>query len=179
MATPDAGSSALDALLQRHGSLVRLVGHRVRLDPGDLDEVLQDVRIRIWRANPDADTLARTSATYVYRTAMSAAVDLLRRRRHRPTVPFPDDSLADPRSRTSQAAESTDLAEAVFRAVGALIETRRRVVQMYLVGYERTEIAEILGWSEAKIRNLLHRGLNDLRRELRSAGIGPEEAYDE
>jgi DNA-directed RNA polymerase specialized sigma24 family protein len=33
------------------------------------------------------------------------------------------------------------------------------------------EIGEILGWSEAKSRNLVHRGLKDLRRELRAEGI--------
>jgi DNA-directed RNA polymerase specialized sigma24 family protein len=33
------------------------------------------------------------------------------------------------------------------------------------------EIGEILGWSEPKARNLVHRGLKDLRRELLVEGI--------
>ncbi len=45
---------------------------------------------------------------------------------------------------------------------------------MYLVGYSRQEIADLLGWSEAKTRNLLYRGLDDLRRALSQRGIGPE-----
>ena len=30
----------------------------------------------------------------------------------------------------------------------------------------REDIAELMGWSEAKTRNLVYRGLDDLRREL-------------
>ena len=36
------------------------------------------------------------------------------------------------------------------------------------------EIAALLGWSEAKTRNLLYRGLADLRSALAARGIGPE-----
>jgi RNA polymerase sigma-70 factor (ECF subfamily) len=45
---------------------------------------------------------------------------------------------------------------------------------MYLAGYSREEIADFLGWSEAKTRNLLYRGLADLRNRLTEWGIGWE-----
>jgi len=61
----------------------------------------------------------------------------------------------------------------VHRALALLAEPRRAVVRMHLAGYERSEIAELLGWSEPKTRNLLYRGLADLRRILASWGIGP------
>ena len=48
------------------------------------------------------------------------------------------------------------------------------VVRMHLAGYPREEIATSLGWTEAKTRNLLYRGLDDLREALRARGIGPE-----
>ena len=44
---------------------------------------------------------------------------------------------------------------------------------MYLKGYGREEIAALLGWSEAKTRNLLYRGLDDLRQRLIARGIRP------
>jgi RNA polymerase sigma-70 factor (ECF subfamily) len=31
------------------------------------------------------------------------------------------------------------------------------------MGYERDEIAKLLGWTDGRIRNLLYRGLADLR----------------
>jgi RNA polymerase sigma-70 factor (ECF subfamily) len=45
---------------------------------------------------------------------------------------------------------------------------------MYLAGYTREDIAELMGWSEAKTRNLVYRGLDDLRRALTAMGIGWE-----
>jgi DNA-directed RNA polymerase specialized sigma24 family protein len=42
---------------------------------------------------------------------------------------------------------------------------------MYLQGYAREEIAQLLRWSEAKTRNLLYRGLDDLKRQLEARGI--------
>jgi DNA-directed RNA polymerase specialized sigma24 family protein len=43
---------------------------------------------------------------------------------------------------------------------------------MHLQGYPREEIAELMGWTEAKTRNLLYRGLADLRDRLTEQGIG-------
>jgi RNA polymerase sigma-70 factor (ECF subfamily) len=57
-----------------------------------------------------------------------------------------------------------------------LAESRRAVVRMHLAGYERHEIGDLLGWTEAKTRNLLYRGLADLREILESWGIGPASA---
>lgn len=37
---------------------------------------------------------------------------------------------------------------------------------MYLNGYNHREIAGLLGWSEATTRNLLYRGLEELRSHL-------------
>ena len=34
------------------------------------------------------------------------------------------------------------------------------------------EIAQLMGWSEAKTRNLIYRGLADLRERLASEGVG-------
>ena len=46
-------------------------------------------------------------------------------------------------------------------------------MRLHLQGYHRDEIAGLLGWSEAKTRNLLYRGLDDLRALLVRQGIGP------
>jgi len=70
--------------------------------------------------------------------------------------------------------EVSDVAQAVERALLVLPESRRAVVRLHLRGYDREEIASLLGWSEAKTRNLLYRGLDDLRTELTRLGFGPE-----
>ena len=47
-------------------------------------------------------------------------------------------------------------------------------VELYLQGMSSHEIADLLDWSEPKARNLIYRGLNDLRKDLRAEGIDLE-----
>ena len=70
-------------------------------------------------------------------------------------------------------AREGDVRRAVTSAVDLLAESRRAVVRMYLAGYDREEIGELLGWSEPKTRNLLYRGLAEVRSSLVSWGYGP------
>jgi len=59
------------------------------------------------------------------------------------------------------------IAETVGKAVEQLIETRRQVVKLYLLNLNIREIAGYLGMSQDKIRNLLYRGLADLRKLIK------------
>jgi len=45
---------------------------------------------------------------------------------------------------------------------------------MHLAGHPREEIAQLLGWSEAKTRKRLYRGMDDLRERLKELGVGWE-----
>jgi DNA-directed RNA polymerase specialized sigma24 family protein len=56
-------------------------------------------------------------------------------------------------------------------ALAQLPENRRRAVGLHLQGLTTAEIGALLGWSEPKARNLVHRGLKDLRQSLRASGI--------
>jgi RNA polymerase sigma-70 factor (ECF subfamily) len=88
-------------------------------------------------------------------------------------LPGIERSVADAAPRPDQAAQLSELAAQIERALEAIPESRRRVVRMYLVGYNSTEIGALMGWSEAKARNLLYRGLGDLRERLADVGVGP------
>lgn len=178
-ATPPPAS--LEALVADFAGLVRRVAWRHRLRDADVDEVMQEVRIRLWRSHGagtgPSEQITAAPASYVYKTAVSAALDLLRRRRARRvalTVPLDDEPGAAAHAPAADAAlEASELAEQVARAIDAIPASRRAVVRMYLAGHPREEIAELMGWSEAKTRNLLYRGLADLRDRLREMGITP------
>ena len=175
---PDQLSAALDAVVTKFAGMVRQVAWRHRLSDADIDEVMQEVRVRLWRAHEGADSgseqIANAPASYVYRTAMSAALDMLRRRRARRadhTVELSEE-IGEARTPGPEAdLEGTELAAQVARAIDVIPASRRPVVRMYLAGYPREEIATIMGWSEGKTRNLLYRGLADLREQLTEMGI--------
>ena len=164
----DPLSRALDDVLARFTEAVRQLARRFGLGSDDVDDLLQEVRIRLWRALRTPERIREVRALYVHRTVASAALDLIRRRRaHR------EHSL-DAVAQANEAPElvapvgadrDADRAEfdaVVARAIDGLMESRRAVVRLYLAGHTREEIADMLGWSEPKTRNLLYRGLGEL-----------------
>jgi RNA polymerase sigma factor (sigma-70 family) len=109
---------------------------------------------------------------------MSATLDLIRRRRARPEEDLEAAESADSPETPAAAGpdalyEQSELGERIDRAVDELDEPRNVVVRLHLSGYHREEIAQLLGWTEPKVRNLLYRGLEDLRASLIERGIGP------
>src|SRR5262245_36282942 len=79
----DRASHAIEGVLARFRALVRSVGARRGLADADLDEVLQDVRIRLWQAGKAGKVLDDLGSSYLYRVATTAALDVLRGRRAR------------------------------------------------------------------------------------------------
>lgn len=176
----DETSAALDDVINRFGNLMSRVGRGLRLPEADIDEAIQDVRIRLWRTLASAGTdLRRLPAAYVYRTTMSAMLDLIRRRRSRREAAIESLEervvpLASAIAGPDASLDAQDLQAHVAAAIDEITESRRAVVRMYLAGYAREEIAQLLGWSEPKTRNLLYRGMDDLRARLTARGIGTE-----
>lgn len=178
----DSLSPALEGIVARYEGLLRHVARRYGVLPSDIHEVVQGVRVRLWRARPDGETITALGVSYVYRTAMSAALEVVRRRRGIGAAGRETDieeAGQEPATRATggpeQVLERAEVARAVAEEVHALADARRVAVQLHLAGYSGDEIAGTLGWSKAKARNLIYRGLADLRAALRRRGIGPEE----
>ncbi len=166
--------SALERLMARFTGLARRAARARGLSADEIDEILQDVRIRLWKAHPQSENLERLGASYFVKVVTSAVVDRLRKRRRadtsldveleQTTVPVALQVAAP------DMAERDALATRLERALALLPRNRRLVVQLHLEGYERQEIGGMTGWTEAKVRNLMYRGLDDLRASLRSDG---------
>jgi RNA polymerase sigma-70 factor (ECF subfamily) len=175
--TDGDASKALEHVVGRFDAFIRRSARRHGLDRAEVDEVVQELRVRMWKSLGTAELIRRAKASYIYRAAISASIDIIRRRRARRFEATSLDGIADvasdPRRRADAGMEGDELAATVHRAVGLLSESRRAVVRMHLAGYERHEIADLLGWTEPKTRNLLYRGLSDLRQILESWGIRP------
>lgn len=160
--------------------MVRATGARHGVGDEEASALLQEVRIRLWRAHADSEEIGRLPTSYVYRTAITAALDLVRkRRRHENREPsldtVPTAALVS-RSGSDADVLASDLGAAIMRELNTMVEARRVVVRMHLSGYQREEMTSLLGWSDAKVRNLLYRGLQDLRERLTRVGYRwPEE----
>ena len=177
--TSESLSPALERVLAKFSGTLRSVCWRYHFTGADVDELLQEVRIRLWRAHGEvpgaSEHIESISASYLHRTALSAAIDLMRRRRARGgdrTFAIEDDDEGLPaESSPERELEQSELAAQVERAIERIHPSRRPVLRMHLLGHSREEIARLLGWTEAKTRNLLYRGLADLRERLLAEGV--------
>jgi RNA polymerase sigma-70 factor (ECF subfamily) len=171
-------SRELEALLGRYSAMVRSVARQRGLDACDIDEVLQDVRLRLWRSIEANQGVSKASTAYIYRTAVSAALDCIRRRRRAQagslTITSSWSVIPPSNDSSDRRVERKELGTRIEEALSALDARRAAAVSLYLSGYALRESATLLGWTDAQTRNLLYRGLEDLRRVLRERGIGPE-----
>lgn len=160
--------------------MVKSVGARRHLADADLDEVVQEVRIRLWQAESAGKDLQELGSSYLYHVATTAALDILRRRRARAAdrTDAVDDhaEVLAVRSSPHEDVEARELAAQIDAALETLPADRRVAVRLHLAGYDRDDIARSLGWSEARTRNLVYRGLEDVRRRLAVMGIAPRRA---
>jgi len=139
--------------------------------------------LRLWRALRDERNV-EDPASYLYRIAVTTTIDAVRRvtARREDSIDVPDTDVkvpalppADPRQSPDAVVARRRAMDALMKALAQLPPNRRRCVELHLQGFSTTEIAELEGWTEAKARNLVYRGVAELRETLRKEGIEPIE----
>lgn len=143
----------------------------------DADDLVQAAMMKLMEIIRRGEGNVELSPFYVRRTAYSAVVDEIRRRRRRGEVPLePEEGemerpapLPDPESRSS----GREMGRAIRRCLAELIRPRRLAVSLHLQGHRTKEVGELMGWSAKRAENLIYRGLADLRGCLEGKGFGP------
>ena len=176
-----------NAVVEEYGRFLR--NTIARLCPKDLgiqfNDIEQEARLRLWRAL-ESEREIHDLASYIYRIAVTTTIDAVRRvkSRQEDQLRLADEEedlqagmrslAADPALSPDRMAERQQAVNKVRCALARLPDDRRRAVGLYLEGMTSQEIADLLGWSEPKARNLTYRGLKDLRRMLSNEGIDYE-----
>lgn len=175
----------LERLLEEHGPWLRRAVRRacprgLNIQP---EEIEQEVRLRLWKIL-ESESEVHSPASYLYRVVNTATIDAIRRvkaRREDPLVTPNEDPMnplaldpatADPDP--EMAASDSQAGRLIVDCLERLQENRRAAVKLYLQGFNYQEVADLLEWSEAKARNLVSRGMKNLREQLESSGVNRE-----
>lgn len=139
-------------------------------------DLVQAAWLRIAEMVERAGDTRSLSSSYLWRVATTTLIDEIRRVRAErrvvlPAVADPDAVAASDRPGPHREIEGREVREAIADCLAGIVRSRRRVVTMHLIGYTPTEMAELTGLAVKQTRNLLFRGLTDLRECLRSKGV--------
>lgn len=165
----------LEAVLERFSRFIQ--AHIQKYNPQkngiDPDDIFQEIKIKIWKILRNEKKIKNYSS-YIKKIVNSSVIDQLRKSRREEGILFHEKlkEISDCKSfYIMDRAHNRGLKEIIGQSIDSLIESRRKVVRLYLLNMTIEEIATLLNWSKDKTRNLLYRGLADLKKKLKENGI--------
>ncbi len=181
-------SDQLEALVRQYSrlvhSVVRKIGGPAAVQLGD--DVEQLVFLEIWKQIEREQEIEHPTS-YIYRAAVRETVRALKReRRHqrlaaRVARDHTDESGTDyaaagavgasSMNSPDQVLQSRDVGTQIEKVLDTLLPRRQKAVRAHLAGFDVREIMQLQGWSYHRARNLIARGMADLRKGLKERGI--------
>lgn len=163
VATPDVmDPDAFVAVLKEHDRLLRSLVYRLMGDRDVMDDVLQEVYVKAFRARASFRGESST-ATWLYRIAYNACLDELRKRGRWEPAEL-DEAMPDPRP---DPGEEVALRGDVAAALAALpVEQRAAILLVDLHGMDYAAAGAVLGAGAGTIGSRVSRGRAALRRIL-------------
>jgi RNA polymerase sigma factor (sigma-70 family) len=167
---PRDSDRQLEGLIEQYGGLIRRVIARVagpRL-AGQHDDIGQQVLVNLWRQLEREQTIEHP-ASYIYRAAVREAVRAIKRVTAESLVALDDDASPEPADAAptpEQVLAGRQRGDAIVKAMQGLSPDRRTAVRAHLAGFSVTEVMDMHGWPYQKARNLIARGIADLRAAL-------------
>jgi RNA polymerase sigma factor (sigma-70 family) len=170
----------MEELLQRYGRLITAMVRRVSSQGSAhlREDIQQRVLISLWKQLLRAQTI-EFPAAYIYRTTVREAVRVTRQESGRAQEPIEAGEDAGGLTSPHDPHVELDRKEKmghIRAAVEAIAPDRRQAVWAHLSGFDVTEIMDRYGWTYQKARNLVSRGMADVRRILQEGGLGPSGA---
>ena len=166
----DSRGADLTLLFREHHKAVFRAAYRITGSPSDAEDVLQTVFMRLIPGQEKRD-LSPNPKGYLYRAAVNASLDILRRRArgHSISLDAEDHSQIPMHSANNPEEDLVEMElHELFRQAVAKLEGRSATafVLRYYEGYDNARIAEILGTSQMVVAVTLHRARTRLRKEI-------------
>lgn len=175
-AAAEGDSAAFELLIRRHTGRVYRIALRICGNPADAEDVAQEVFLKLYRSLGKFQGES-SFTTFLYRVTTNAALDFLRGRKRRETVPLeteensPSAVLPDLDMLPDERLERRELQRAVRRGIAKLPAGQRAALALReLEGLSYAEVATVLGLSEGTVKSRIARGRERLRVILEREG---------
>lgn len=131
----------------------------------DRDDLYQEVGLVLWKVL-NGEKKIKCQSSYIMRVVNSVVIDHIRSARRQTKLLDVEKANLDPLDQVEDAENNVLLMEAISQ----LSASRQRAVRLFLLELDIAEIASMCGWTEAKTRNLVYRGISDTKDILRTKG---------
>jgi RNA polymerase sigma factor (sigma-70 family) len=160
MTTP--AQERFQGLMEEHKKILYKVCHAYCRNPGDRDDLAQEIMIQLWRSFGAFDRRARFS-TWMYRIALNVAISFYRREsvRTRHVVPGSEHLL----EAVDETANRSEEMQVLYQWIDGLDPLHKALVILYLDGNNYQEIADVLGISQTNVATKISRLKETLRQE--------------
>ena len=150
----------VDQLYEAHHGMVFRTAYRITGNAADAEDVLQTVFLRMVRRD-SASSGIDNPESYLRRSAVNAALDVVRARRQ-------SDTLAPERMAASgSCTELAELRDTLRRELSKLPpRTAEMFAMRFFEGFTNPEIAKLLGISQVVVAVTLHRTRRKLQKEM-------------
>jgi RNA polymerase sigma-70 factor, ECF subfamily len=160
----------LEEVFRAHQACVLKAAYRITGSMADAEDVSQSVFLRLAHGTVDPGQISNLQG-YLHRSAVNAALDLIRSRGNRESVPVETASEieSNPSLSPERALSSLEIKNWLRRELAKLNPRAAEMfVLRYLEGAENREIARTLNTSQAVVAVTLHRTRARLKKSLRS-----------
>jgi RNA polymerase sigma factor (sigma-70 family) len=178
----DKNLSEIEKAIEKFSLLIRSVIRRTspRIATGDLEDITQEVKLNIWKELIKSEKKIHNLASYITKVAYTTTCGMMRKLAKNITVSIEESEtiqlMVENKTSTEldlpdRYLENEEVQILIKESVEQLINSRRQVVKLYLMGMDLEAISGYLDWSSDKVRNLLYRGLADLKAILKKRNL--------
>lgn len=150
----------VEPIYNAHHAMVYRTAYRVTGNASDAEDVLQTVFLRLMKREGAVSQMEQPEG-YLRRSAVNAAIDLLRERQKT------GEARLEAMPSSDTCTELRDLRDSLRRALAKLDPRPAEMVAMrFFEGYSNKEIAQMMGISQISVAVILHRAKQRLQKEL-------------
>ena len=163
----DGDADALRVVVERYQDRLFALIYGIVRDRHEVEDVAQEVFLKVYQRITAFDERSKFY-TWLYRVAVNAAKDHVKKRSRRPSVALDEDAgIPDGTPGPLDGAGSEETRARVREAIAALPVRYREVLALReLEGLAYNEIAEVLKLSVGTVESRLHRARQRLKRSL-------------